>query len=151
MTVRERFAIHAAAIWLMWVFSTAFTTAAVAFDWAPYREDSTVEIITLDEDGSPRETRIWIVVVDEFGFIRTNDSKWLGNIRRDPAIRLRTRDVTADFAAEEIDDPAVYDRVEQAFKEKYGWMQKVMSAFRMSRPTVLRISPSDAAAPGAAP
>jgi hypothetical protein len=119
----------------------AVSTTAAAFDWAPYREDSTIEIITLDEDGSPRETKIWIVVLDELGYVRTNDSKWLANIRRDPAVQLRTRDVASDFVAEEVDDPVVYDRVEQAFKEKYGFAQKFMSAFRMSRPTVLRISP----------
>jgi hypothetical protein len=40
-----------------------------------------------------------------------------------------------------VDDPVVFDRVEQAFKVTYGFMQKFMSAILMSRPTVLRISP----------
>jgi hypothetical protein len=121
--------------------SMAIATTAGAFDWAPYREDSTIEIITLNSDESPRETKIWIVVLDDAGYVRTNDSKWLANIRRDPAVQLRTRDVTSDFVAQEVDDPVVFDRVEQAFKDKYGFMQKFMSAIRMSRPTVLRISP----------
>jgi len=115
--------------------------AANAFDWAPYREDSTIEILTDDEDGDRRETKIWIVVLDDAGFIRTNDSRWLANIRRGSPVLLRTRDVETPVTAEVIEDPLVYDRVEQAFKEKYGWVQKAMSVFRMSRPTVLKLSP----------
>jgi len=123
------------------VAATAFSGVAGAMDWAPYREDSTIEIITLDEDGSRRETKIWIVVLGGEGFIRTNDSKWLANIRRDPAVHLRTRGVEVAVTAEITDDPAIYGRVEQAFKDKYGLMQKMMSAIRMSRPTVLRVLP----------
>lgn len=116
------------------------SVTANAFDWTPYHEDSTIEIITLDEDGEVRETKIWIVIVDDMGFIRTNDSRWLANIRRGSAVRLRARGVETPVAVEIVDDTAIYDRVEQAFKDKYGLMQRVMSAFRMSRPTVMRIT-----------
>jgi len=122
-------------------FALASALPAAAFDWTPYREDSTIEILTFDEDGSLRETKIWIVVLDDAGYVRTNDSRWLANIRRDPAVRLRTRGVESWFTAEETDDADVYDAVEEAFKQKYGWMQRTMSVFRMSRPTVLRLTP----------
>lgn len=123
------------------VLVAACTATANAFDWTPYREQSVVEIITLDEDGARRETKIWIVVLADTGFIRTNDSRWLSNIRRDPAVHLRTRDVETPVTAEIVDDPATYDHVEQAFKDKYGLMQRFMSAFRMGRPSVMRITP----------
>lgn len=122
------------------IATSVLAPIASAFDWTPYREDSTIEIITLDEDGEGRETKIWIVVIDEAGFIRTNDSRWLANIRRGSAVRLRVRDVETPVAVEIVDDTATYDRVEQAFKDKYGPMQRIMSAFRMSRPTVMRIT-----------
>jgi hypothetical protein len=134
--------------------SLAFAGTASAFDWTASREDSTVEIITLDEDGGKRETKIWIVVLDDAGYIRTNDSRWLANIRRGSAVQLRTKggtkseteggtgSVETSVAVEIIDDdPTTYDQVEQAFKDKYGVPQKIMSAFRMSRPTVMRITP----------
>jgi len=119
----------------------AVAATAADFDWAPYRDESTVEIITVDEDGSRRETTIWIVVVDGAGFVRTNDSRWLANIRRDPNVELRSRGVESPFTAEIADDPETFDRVEAAFKAKYGWLQRVMSAFRTTRPTVLRVVP----------
>jgi hypothetical protein len=122
------------------ILLAGISVTANAFDWTPYREDSTIEIITLDEDGEIRETKIWIVVLDDMGFIRTNDSRWLANIRRGSAVRLRVREVETPVAVEIVDDTAIYDRVEQAFKDKYGLMQRVMSAFRMSRPTVMRIT-----------
>ncbi|MBW2290855.1 MAG: DUF2255 family protein [Deltaproteobacteria bacterium] len=122
------------------ILLAGISVTANAFDWTPYQEDSTIEIITLDEDGEGRETKIWIVVLDETGFIRTNDSRWLANIRRGSAVRLRVREVETPVAVEIVDDTAIYDRVEQAFKDKYGLMQRVMSAFRTSRPTVMRIT-----------
>jgi len=64
------------------------------FDWAPAREESVVEIVTTDEDGEPRETSVWIVVLDDAGYVRTNDSAWLANIRRGSPVRLRVREPT---------------------------------------------------------
>ena len=42
--------------------------------------------------------------------------------------------------AEIVDSPEMYDRVEEEFKIKYGLMQRVMSVFRLSRPTLIRIA-----------
>jgi len=36
------------------------------------------------------------------------------------------------------------DRIEEAFKEKYGFVQRVMSFFRMREPTVMRVVPRPA-------
>ena len=77
---------------------------------------------------------------DETGYIRTNDSRWLANIRRGSDVSLRLHDAEFPVTATETDDAELYDRVEVAFKEKYGFVQSVMSAFRTSRPTVLAIT-----------
>ena len=107
--------------------------------WSIFAETGTIEIITVDEDGDLRETSVWIVVLDDAGYVRTNDSRWLANIRRGSAVTLRAKDSELVVRAEESEDPAEYDRVEEAFKAKYGWMQRLMSTFRTSRPTVLRL------------
>lgn len=116
-----------------------FAPPAIALDWTPYSEVSTIEIITTDADGTTRETKIWIVVIDGAGFIRTNDSRWLANIRRDSSVRLRTRGSEVAVVAAIVESSDLYDQVEEAFKVKYGVMQRVMSAFRASRPTVMRL------------
>jgi Uncharacterized protein conserved in bacteria (DUF2255) len=122
------------------VFAFFATAAAHAFDWTPASEDSVVEILTSDADGTLRETPVWIVVLDGAGYVRTNDSKWLANIRRGSAVRLRVRDLESAMQVVEMDDAPLAARVEEEFKAKYGFTQRVMSLFRMSEPTVLKLT-----------
>lgn len=121
----------------------AFALPALAVDvpesWRPYAEESVVEILTRDEDGGARETKVWIVVVEQAGFVRTNDSQWLANIRRGSDVVLRARGTEVPVRAEEVSDTALKASVEAAFLEKYGTMQRVMSALRTREPTVLRL------------
>ena len=122
----------------------ATLAAAAGFDWTPLRDESVVEILTSDADGDLRETPVWIVVVGEAAYVRTNDSKWLANIRRGSAVRLRVRDVETSVVAVETSDTALAERVEEAFQAKYGLTQKVMSLFRLREPTVLALRPFEA-------
>ena len=43
------------------------------------------------------------------------------------------------MSAEEVNDPALRGAVEEAFRAKYGFVQRVMSFFRVREPTVLRL------------
>ena len=115
---------------------------ALGLEWAAYREESVIEILTHDADGARRETPVWCVVLDDAAFVRTNDSRWLANIRRGSPVALRARGVESSVQVEEVEDGALKARVEEAFKTKYGAMQRVMSALRMREPTVLRLTPS---------
>ncbi len=119
-----------------------FTLAAPAFaepSWSPFAEADVVRIVTHDEDGAERETPVWFVVVDGGGFVRTNDSRWLANIRRGSSVALRLDESERAVSSEEVSDAAVTGAVEEAFKVKYGFMQRVMSVFRMREPTVLQL------------
>jgi hypothetical protein len=118
----------------------AASPARGADPWAVFARTGTIEIVTHDADGELRETPIWIVVLDGSGWVRTNDSRWLANIRRGSPIELRAEGEVLRVSAEERSDPADSERVEAAFKEKYGWVQRVLSAFRMRQPTVLRLT-----------
>lgn len=127
----------AALAWLL----AATVASAQTFDWRPVAEESVVEILTSDADGDLRETPVWIVVIDGAAYVRTNDSKWLANIRRGSLVRLRVRDVESAVAATEPTEDGIAQRVEEAFKAKYGITQRVMSFFRTTEPTVLRLTP----------
>jgi hypothetical protein len=107
--------------------------------WSPFAEADVVRIVTQDEDGTERDTPVWFVVVDGGGFVRTNASRWLANIRRGSGVALRLDESERAVTSEEVSDAAVTGAVEEAFKEKYGWFQRLMSAFRMREPTVLRL------------
>ena len=115
------------------------TPAQAASDWSPFAEADVVRIVTRDEDGAERDTPVWFVVVDGAGFVRTNDSRWLANIRRGSSVALRFDRSERAVTAEEVSDATVTGAVEEAFKAKYGWVQRVMSTFRMREPTVLRL------------
>jgi hypothetical protein len=117
---------------------------AAASDWSPFAEADVVHVVTADEDGAERDTKVWFVVVEGDGFVRTNDSRWLANIRRGSAVALRLEAVEQPVTAEEVGDAAVAAAVEEAFKTKYGFVQRVMSAFRMREPTVLQLRPKEA-------
>ena len=109
-------------------------------DWQRAQEQSVVEILTRDEDGALRDTSVWIVTLEGRGYVRTNDSRWLANIRRGSSVGLRLGEDEFAVAAREPNDAALTARVEEQFKQKYGFMQKVMSAFRFREPTVLELT-----------
>jgi hypothetical protein len=110
-------------------------------DWTAVREAWQVRIVTADEDGSVRDVPVWAVVPDgDAAYVRTNASRWLANIRRGSDVRLRVRDTEIPVAPTEVEDEATKARVEQAYRDKYGLLQRVMSALRMREPTVLKLA-----------
>jgi hypothetical protein len=125
--------------WLALALTLLAGSAAGASDWGPFAEADVVHVVTTDEDGEVRETPVWFVVVEGEGFVRTNDSRWLANIRRGSEVALRLDDSERAVTAEETEDAAVSAAVEEAFKAKYGLVQRIMSAFRVREPTLLRL------------
>jgi hypothetical protein len=116
--------------------------AAETFDPAITRDVGVVELITHDDDGKLRETKVWVVLIDGEAFLRTNASKWLANLRRDPAARLRVEDEEYPVVAEVLSDPAWIPKVDAASAEKYGWQEKSIHLFRMKDPTIIRLNPA---------
>ncbi len=127
-------------VWLG-IASFAGPALAAGFDWAPFEEEGVIRILTRDDDGDLRDTKVWVVVDGGSGFVRTNASRWLENIQRDPEVQVRVRGTDYLMRAEEVRDEAVRDRVEDAFKRKYGFVQRTMSLLRLREPTVLRLVP----------
>jgi hypothetical protein len=126
------------------VFVAATAARGAGFDWSPFERESVIRVLTHDEDGAVRNTKVWVVVVDGAGYIRTNASTWLENIERNPEIEVQASGHAYLMRADEVKDAAVKEQVEEAYKEKYGLMQRVMSVFRFSEPTVLRLVPRTA-------
>ncbi len=129
-----------AVLWVGLLLTLAGAVHAAEIDWQRFQDQDVIEIVTHDEDGSLRETSIWIVTFDGHGYVRTNDSRWLANIRRGSTVALRLDEQEFAVAARELDDDAINARVEEGFKQKYGFTQRVMSVFRMTEPTLLELS-----------
>jgi hypothetical protein len=108
-------------------------------DWSAAAAADTVEIITKNQDGSARETTIWIVVVDGQGYIRTGSTRWEANIERDPAVALRIGTSEYPVRAEFIEEEALRVRILQAFHDKYGFSDTMASLFHAGHPKLMRL------------
>jgi hypothetical protein len=123
----------------------AIASPATAVDWSPHADERVVEVVTHDEDGGERTTKIWLVVVDGAAYIRTGNTGWGGNVERDPEVRLLTASGDYDLRVEFVTDAATRDAVTAAFREKYGWSDRLISPFRGRNPKIMHLLERDAA------
>lgn len=126
---------------LLLALLAALPAAAAAPDWNALKDVETVEIVTTDEDGSARDTTIWLAVVDGQGYIRTGNSTWKGNIERNPDVTLRVEATEYPVRAEFVTDADLKARVAQALREKYGLSDSFIDIFRGGDPNIMRLVP----------
>jgi len=131
----------------------AAEAAAEAPDWSAHADRDTVHVITTDEDGARRETKVWLVVVAGQPFVRTGSTTWGTNVERDPriALRLEKGGPEVPLVAEFVTDEALRERVSQAFREKYGLSDRLLALVRSSTPKIMRLLPRSADAGAQAP
>jgi hypothetical protein len=116
---------------------------AEAPDWESLREVETVVVVTADEDGESRETTVWLVVVDGAGIVRTGGTRWGENLVRSPELVLRAGEVSYPLRVEFVEDDALRQRIRDAFREKYGFFDQIVSWMRGSRPKIMRLHPKE--------
>ena len=115
--------------------------AARAIDWSAAGAENVVEILTDNEDGTPRETKIWLVVVDGQGYIRTSGTRWYGNVERDLEVVLRVAGAEHPLRAELVTDEALVEKVVTAFRVKYGFSDRMAGLIRFGDTHILRLVP----------
>jgi hypothetical protein len=121
----------------------AAPASAGAPDWAALREVGTVFVATTDADGDPRETKVWLAVVDGAGYVRTGGTTWGENAARDGELVLRAGEASWPMRVELVEDDALRQRVTDAFREKYGFSDRMVSWVRGSRPKIMRLHPKE--------
>lgn len=70
------------------LLATASADAARAA-WADVKDEQEIFAIVHDEDGKPREVKIWIVVLEDNAYIRTRNTSWRADLERDSNLRLK--------------------------------------------------------------
>jgi hypothetical protein len=112
-----------------------------AVDWDEVGRIGVVEVVTHDLDGAERVTKCWIVALDGFGFVRTGNTRWGRNLTREAALELRADGGVHPLRAlAEVD----YDRrtrVNQAFRAKYGWQDRLVHPFGATDARIFRLEP----------
>ena len=114
-----------------------------AIEWDRYAEEGTVEVITANGDGSVRETKVWLAVVDGQGYIRTGKTRWGGNIERNPEVILRIGETELPLRVEFVTDPTERDAVKAGFRAKHGFWDWFLNPIRGKNPKIMRLISRD--------
>lgn len=110
-------------------------------DWSRMADAETVYVLTRDEDGDVRETKIWMSVVDGTPYIRTSrSSRWGDNIERNPEIVLRVENREYPLLARFVEEADERARIVAAFEEKYG-SNPILNWIRGEDPRIMRLEP----------
>ena len=94
--------------------------------WEAADAQWSILIVTQDADGDERVTRIWLALEGGVGTLRTGDSRWWANLKRDPSCALRIDGSDHPLRAEFVDARDARARIDEAFLAKYGWWERVM-------------------------
>jgi hypothetical protein len=108
---------------------TPVQPATAPIDWAAVSDASVPQIVTIDPDSGERVTKLWLVVVDGSGYIRTGGTRWFANIERDPDVALRVGGADYPLRAKLVLDADLRDRVNEAFRSKYGFEDRFIGWF----------------------
>jgi hypothetical protein len=112
------------------VFALAVSGPTWAINWGAVADEAQITVITTNEDGSQRETTIWLVVLDGEGYIRTSRTRWGRNMERDPNLVLRIAGTEHPLRAERVLDEGLHERVKSRFREKYGFWDRFTGLMR---------------------
>jgi hypothetical protein len=119
--------------------ATLLLSAGAAAGPPEFAESEVVRIVTHDEDGDERTTKIWIVTVDDVAYIRTSGTRWYENLDRDPNAQIRTEAGEHAVHVEVVADPALIERIELAFREKYGFSDRFIGVFQSGERNLMRV------------
>jgi hypothetical protein len=131
----------AAIAWLACSAATPVPKATEPIRWTAVADERVPRIVTVDQDGSERVTKLWLVVLDDQGYIRTGDTRWFRNIQRDPDVTLEIAGVAHPFRAGLVLDDAVRRRVNRAFRDKYGFWDFVVHPRGAGDSHIMRLAP----------
>ena len=85
------------------------------------RDGREVVTLTEDADGRPRSRRAWFAHVDGALFVRTTPlATWGANALREGFLGLLVNGHAERYRVQRIEDPALVQRVDEAFRAKYG-------------------------------
>jgi hypothetical protein len=117
----------------------AQAAAVEGLDWSRYAEHGVVTVTTTNSDGSPRDTKAWLAVVDGRGYLRTGGTRWGANIERLPEISLHVGPESLDLQVRFVTDAVTRNAVERAFREKYGFTDWATNLFRGNNPRIMSL------------
>jgi len=109
-------------------FTTALLAGALALasaeaaraGWSEFKDEQEIYAIVHGQDGKPREVKIWFVELAQRGYIRTRNTSWRPALESDPKLALKIQGKEHPIRATLVQDPDLYNRVNEAYTAKYG-------------------------------
>ena len=78
-------------------------------------------------------------MVDGQGFVRTGKTRWAENIAHDPEVELRVLGEAHALRAVPVADVPLRERVNAAFRAKYGWQDRLVHPFGAEGAKIFRL------------
>ncbi len=103
-------------------------------------------IRTVDADGTPLETRIWVVDHEGAQWIRTGNaaSKWMARVKASPEVEVVRNGASATYRPVLV--PEARETVNGLMAEKYGWADAYIGMmFPRDDAQIVRLDPRPAA------
>ena len=114
------------------------SAVATGIDWSVHADAGTVVILNANEDGSRRETTIWLCVSEGQGYVRGGSGRWVGNTLRNGDVTLQVGETELAVRATKLADEPEIERVTAAFRAKYGFGD-VLATLVRGNPTIFRL------------
>ncbi len=101
---------------------------------------------TRDDAGVAHDTKMWVVDVDGRPYVRIGrpGRGWGERAKAHPDVDLIRGDVTIPCNAAVVEDPALIERIDEAFATKYGWVDWWYGVVVRSHAVALRLEPRSA-------
>jgi hypothetical protein len=95
-------------------------------------EGEVATLVTFDDRGRGRDSRLWIVDVDGSTYVRAPDAdcQWLTRLRSHPIVHLSRGDGLRTVRAEPVGDGAAREVVNHAMHDKYGGFDELIGLWR---------------------
>ena len=81
-----------------------------------------VMLRTTDEDGTVRETRLWIVDVDGLAWLHSAGPAWSRRFEGDPVVEVVRHGQSGQYIATLV--PEMHPQVDAALRQKYGFADR---------------------------
>lgn len=121
--------------------SGALAQSASDPDWTALADTERVVVVSEEVDGTPRETTAWLAVDEGHGYLRTSGTHWGSNVERNRNVVLRRDDASWLLTVSFVHDAAERERVESAFRAKYGVWDVLMGPLRIGGTKIMRLEP----------
>jgi len=111
-----------------WVLGGLLALAVVVFvsQMAASETGEGVVLTTAGPEGTPVETRLWVVDLEGSQYLRASEgSGWYGRLLAEPAVELVRGGNSSSYLA--VPAPDVRDAVNDLMLEKYGWRDVYIS------------------------